>query len=517
MDESIRAGQSSDVARQAKASHGRDFMSDLTELSMDSPKKASGGLRSPWVDFRDTVSLGFWPIVSLLVMVGCLYAPVLKYEFLNLDDPAYIVENDLIKSWHPRSLWRVMTEPVARNYAPLTIGTFLVEHTLWGLNSSGYHATNVLLHAINAVLVFVLIRQLTRHTWTAWMVAALFAVHPMQVETVVWVASRKTLLSSTFMLLSGLCYLRPGRTGKNEVWGALWLVLGLLSKASTVSIPPIVVAYDIFIRRKSFADAVVRQILPGVLCVMLINYTMSAQVSQIGGTRDHLVMNKFQIAGVDATLLFRYLSMLAVPRQLCVYYAPPWKGIWPQIAVSVVIWSAVTVFLWRKQRQYPRRAFAWAAGLWLLFPVMNFFPITTLMNDRYMYLPCLAVMWMAVEGLRQVGARLAGSSTDREGDVGLGVWLTRAVCVVAIGAYACATQHYLPVWRNPMTLWAYARQQTPSLIIVHRQWADALHASGDIPAAIAELQDILDHMHPDEGEANLAKELQAKWAANASQ
>ena len=78
-------------------------------------------------------------------MVWILYAPALRFEFLNLDDHPYLTHNDLIKSWHPLSLWRVMTEPVARNYAPLTIGTFLVEHTLWGLNPSGYHATNIAL------------------------------------------------------------------------------------------------------------------------------------------------------------------------------------------------------------------------------------------------------------------------------------------------------------------------------------------------------------------------------------
>ena len=178
-----------------------------------------------------------WAVASLVMLVVVLYAPIVRYEFLNLDDLSYIVNNELIKSWHPLNLWRVMTEPVTRNFAPLNIGLFLVEHTLWGMNSGGYHATNLVLHAINAMLVFALIRQLTQNRWTAWIVAALFAVHPLQVEVVAWVSSQKTLLSSMFMLLCGLCYLRPQRTGSDEAWGILWLALGLLSKASVVVVP----------------------------------------------------------------------------------------------------------------------------------------------------------------------------------------------------------------------------------------------------------------------------------------
>ena len=91
--------------------------------------------------------------------------------------------------------------------------------------------------------------------------------------------------------------------------------------------------------------------------------------------------------------------------------------------------------------------------------------------------------------------------------------LARGLCLVAIGAYAFAAHQYLPVWRNSYTLWNYARQQTPSLVIVHRKWADALQESGDIDAALAELQYALDERHPSEAEATLIKSLQVEWAA----
>ena len=454
-----------------------------------------------------------WEVVSLVALVGVLYAPIVRYEFLNLDDLAYVVHNDLIKSWHPLNLWRVLTEPVARNFAPLTIATFLVEHTLWGLNSGGYHATNLLLHAFNAVLVFALMRQLTRNSWTAWIVAALFAVHPLQIEAVAWVSSRKTLLSSAFMLLSGLCYLRPHRSGRDEAWGLLWLALGLLSKASAVVVPPIVVAYDVLVARKSLSEAAGRQAVPVFLCVLLTYITMSAQFTVGGGLRGHLELNKLQMIGVDATLLFRYLAMLVVPRNLCVFYDPPYRGIAPQIAASLLAWGGLTWFLWARRERYPQLAFAMATWLWLLFPVMNFFPITTLMNDRYMYLPCLVVFGVVAESLRKLGEWLTGQWQSSPFTQGLSVAATAALSAAVIGGSLLASKSYLPVWRNPISLWSHARQQTPSLPIVHIQWADALYRSGDVQGALEALEVAAKHPQLDEGNQSNIDTMRQEWSA----
>ncbi len=486
------------------------------DLPTSTPMDGNSPRESFWLcqlaKLRAYLQANFWAVASLVIITCVLYAPTLKYGFLNLDDPWYIINNDLIKSWHPLNLYRILTEPAARNFAPLTIGTFLVEHTLWGLNAGGYHATNVLLHALNTVLVYALIRQLTQNAWSAWLVAALFALHPMQVESVVWISSRKTLLSSTFMLLCGICSLRPDRTFRDEMWTLLWLVLGLASKASTVVVPPIVMAYDYLIRRETLEKAILKQLFPCILCAMLTFITMSAQVTIVGGVRSHLHLNKLEMIGVDATLMSRYLAMLAVPRDLCIYYDPPTQGIGLQIAASLAAWGGLTAFLWVKRERYPRLAFALAMWLWLLFPVMNFFPITTLMNDRYMYLPCLVVFCLAVEGLRHAGLwiseRLGGGSTARSMSLATAV----SICCIGIGAYAEASVKYLAVWRNPVSLWSYAREHTPSLVIVQRQYADALYRSGDTPGALDALQYTLDNCQPDEGEVTLIHELQAEWS-----
>jgi protein O-mannosyl-transferase len=468
------------------------------------------GLRRQFIlDLKTNV----WAVVSLITLVGVLYAPIVGYEFLNLDDPFYVVHNDIIKSWHPLNLWRVLTEPVARNFAPLTIATFLVEHTLWGLNAGGYHATNLVLHAINAILVFALMRQLTKNNWTAWIVSALFAVHPLQIESVAWVASRKTLLSSMFMLLSGICYLRPQRTGRDEAWGLLWLALGLLSKASCVVVPPIVVVYDVLVARKTLTESTGRQVVPVFLCVLLTYITMSAQFTVGGGLRGHLELNKLEIIGVDATLMIRYLAMLAVPRGLCVFYDPPFRGIGPQIAAALLAWGGLAAFLWVKREKYPQFAFALATWLWLLFPVMNFFPITTLMNDRYMYLPCLVVFTLVAVVCRRCGEwMLSGwQASPLKRQVSLATTATLSIAIV--GASMGVSMNYLPVWRNPRTLWDHARQQTPSLPIVHINWADALYRSGDVQGALEALEVAAQHPKLDEGNVKNIESLRKEWSA----
>ena len=143
-------------------------------------------------------------IVACLVLVGlvAVFLPTVGYGFVNWDDPWYVVNDPLITSWRPANLWRIATQPAVRNYAPLTMFGYLAQHSLWGLWAGGYHLTNVLLHAINAVLVFALMKQVAGSRFVAWMTAALFAVHPVQIETVAWISSFKGVLCGAFILAS---------------------------------------------------------------------------------------------------------------------------------------------------------------------------------------------------------------------------------------------------------------------------------------------------------------------------
>ncbi|MEO2019352.1 MAG: hypothetical protein ABGZ53_33880 [Fuerstiella sp.] len=438
-----------------------------------------------------------WWIYASLVITGLVaFWPSVWFDFVNWDDPAYVLNNDLIRSWSPSGLWGVATETVTRNYAPLTILSLLVDHTLWGMNPCGYHATNVLLHVINGLLVFVLVRQLTGKQFVAWVTAALFLVHPVQIETVAWISSRKGLLSASFMLSALIVRLKPEPNPKSDAWYVAWLAAALLSKALAVILPAVVLTYDVWVRRQKFADAFARQIIPGVMCLLLLFKTMAAQHSILGGVRGHLDYSIWQIMAIDTTIMWRYIGMLFWPTDLCVLYEPPTTGIWKMVALATAGWLVVGGLIHRSRRHSPTILWAAATYLLLLLPVLNFFKITTMMNDRYLYLPCIIVFALVAAGLQ----KLLAVSEDRGEDVlrylaGSMKW---AIGLTAVCGALMATSQHLPVWRNPDSLWAHAMTKVPQLPVVRMQVALTRYDSGRPREAIRTLQQALLECDPDE-------------------
>ena len=449
-------------------------------------------------------------IVGTLIVLGLLaFWPTVWFDFVNWDDPAYVWHNDLIKSWSPAALYGVATEYVTRNYAPLTIGTLLVDHTLWGMQPSGYHATNVLLHLVNGVLVFLLTRHLTRSASVGWLTAALFLVHPVQIETVAWISSRKGLLSASFMLGALLVRLRPDAEAKHDLWYTALLGAALLSKALAVVVPPIVLLYDFIVLRRKFSDALVRQVIPGLMSLLLLLKTMAAQHSVMGGLRGHLGLGLLEIVAVDAVILWRYIGMMIWPSELCVLYDPPTSGILGTAAIAIAGWFAVAAGLWRVRDRHPMLVWSAASFLLLLLPVLNFFRITTLMNDRYLYLPCVLFFGVAATSLHRF---LAGSIETRDRMAGLFAAATRwSVSLgLVVGALIATTQH-LPVWRNSFTLWEHAMQHVPQLPAVRMQLALTHYDNGQTREAIRILQKAMLECRPDEIDRKRMVDASSKW------
>ena len=447
---------------------------------------------------------------AALVVLGLVaFWQSVAFDFVNWDDIAYVQENELIRSWSPSNLWGVATETVTRNYAPLTILSFLFDHSIWGMNPCGYHATNVLLHLVNGVLVFLLLRRLTGNLFVAWLAAALFLVHPVQIESVVWISSRKGLLCSVFMLWACIIRLRPEVTAKHDAWYIGLLIAALLSKALAIVFPPIVLLYDLMIRREKSATAVARQVIPGLLTLLLLLYTMGAQNTVLGGVRGHMEFGLLHIMAIDVTILWQYIGMLFYPTDLCVMYDPPTSGIGMQVAIGSLAWAAVGYGLWRIRKSQPLWILGSLSFLLLLFPVLNFFRITTLMNDRYLYLPCIVIFAMAA-GVIQRAVKFVESES-----AGLilfvGNSLRGLVAVAALAACLTLTQLHLPVWQNSQSLWTHALQRSPQIPVLRIQMALTLHSSGQTREAIRQLQLALLQCQADELDRERMRDMIAEW------
>lgn len=434
----------------------------------------------------------------VLAVLGLMaFWPSVAFDFVNWDDPAYVLHNDLIKSWSPSNLYGVATETVTRNYAPLTIFSLLVDHSLWSMNPSGYHATNVLLHVINGVLVFFLLKQLSGSRFVAFTAAALFLVHPVQIETVAWISSRKGLLSAMFMLAALLVRLKPDRPG-HDGWYVLWLAAALMSKALAVVVPPIVLCYDLWVRKEEFSKAFARQIIPGVMCLLLLLKTMAAQHTVLGGVRGHLEYSLLHIIAIDTMILWKYIGMLFYPVNLSVLYDPPTTNIAVPVAIASVGWLLVAAVVWKTRHRFP--LVLWSAGcfLLLLFPVLNFFRITTLMNDRYLYLPSIAVFAVAAAAFERVFA-WASSGSIRSDVLKLSsISLKWSLSVTAVVAAMALTAQHLPVWQNATTLWTHTMQAVPQIPVVRIQMAYTLHDQGQSREAVRTLQRALLETEPDQ-------------------
>ncbi len=436
-------------------------------------------------------------LAALLVLVGMIaFWRSVSFDFVNWDDPIYVQENPLIRSWSAANLKAVFTEVMAKNYAPLTTLSFMVDYSLWGDNPCGYHATNVVLHLANGVLVYLLILQLSRQQFVAFFTAALFLVHPVQIESVVWISSRKGLLCSMFMLLACLVRLKPESEPKHDGRYFLMLALALFCKAHAIVLPAIVLLYDVLIRNEKRSLAITRQFIPGLMSLALLLVTMSAQNSQIGGVRKHMGLSLPEIAAVDVTILWKYAGMLLAPTRLCVMYDPPTSGIWKQVLMGSIGWLGVGMAVWKVRKTHP----AWLLGslsiLLLLFPMLNFFRITTLMNDRYLYLPCIIVFAGAMTGLHRL---LQLTSDSMNGIVSaLSTGVQSSLASVAVVACITLTHQHLPVWTNSQTLWAHASTRSPSLPVVRIQSALTAHGSGQVREAVRQLRVALLETQPDE-------------------
>jgi hypothetical protein len=244
--------------------------------------------------------------------------------------------------------------------------------------------------------------------------------------------------------------------------------------------------------------------------------------------REHLHWSKARIAALDTVVLWDYVGLLVWPHDLCVLYDPPTSGITGAIVLASAGWLALATSAVALRRRFPQMLLALVAFGALLFPVLNFFPITTLMNDRYLYLPSIpvfALMAAAIEwiyalgsvpfaqGRRQDGALCcdADRPSERRPFRIAARSLAAAACGVLVCGYLTVTHDRLPVWRDDQSLWADAISKSPDLPVVRIQWAESLYAAHHEDQAVAALRRALVETRPDDADRERMLTAIAEW------
>jgi protein O-mannosyl-transferase len=423
----------------------------------------------------------------LILLPLAVYAQSVAFRFIPFDDPLYLevnAENPYVANgltWD--GLKWAWTSTHHGHWYPLTLTSHMLDMQLFGYVPAGHHAMNVLFHAANGLLLFFLLLRLTGALAPSAFAAALFAVHPMQVESVAWVSERKNLLSMFFGLLCLRAYAdyaeKPGAKGYLKTAGLL--ALGLMSKPSLVTLPFAMLLLDYWpLRRKEPWTKLVVEKLPLLaLCVGASAITFTH--SHVQGAATLPLSLKCANAAVSYV---RYLRRLAWPSHLAVLYPypdPTWLTYWAGPCLAAL--AGLTALAWTQRRRRPHLIVGWLWFLGTLVPMIGLVQVGgQAMADRYAYLSYIglfvAVAWQAAEWGRRA---VAGA--------------TLAVAALTVAASVQASR-----WENGQLLFDHCLKVTGPNYVAHTAVAGYLLSQGRFPESEAHARAALD-IDPNFGDA----------------
>jgi protein O-mannosyl-transferase len=416
--------------------------------------------------------------VFLALVTFALYWPVTGFEFNNYDDVQYITDNSRIHSGLTGGNIRwAFTTGHASNWHPITWLSHQLDCQLYGLNPAGHHFTNLLFHVANTLLLFGLLRRMTGAVWRAAFVAALFALHPMHVESVAWVAERKDVLSAFFGLLTlwiWWSYVRSP-SPRRYVLALLPFALALMSKPMLVTLPLLMLLLDFWPLRRAQPDKpllgyppLVKEKIPFV-ALTLLSCVVTFLVQKTGGAVASTSMISPEKRAANAVVsCVRYIFKFLWPQNMAVIYPYPAHIPWWQAAGAGLLLVAISLAVLRAA---PRRPYLIVGWLWFvisLVPVIGLVQVgMQSMADRYTYLPYIGLFVMATWG----GSELIAAWPQAK------PMLACATGVLLAGCFFVSMRQ-LQYWHDSIKLFSHAIEVTTDNAVAHCNLGQALAAAG---------------------------------------
>ncbi|HEU6447349.1 MAG TPA: tetratricopeptide repeat protein [Verrucomicrobiae bacterium] len=454
--------------------------------------------------------------VALLLALATLlvYLPVARNGFINYDDGDYVFENQMVQNgWTLEGFKWAFTTFHAANWHPLTWLSHMTDCKLFGLNPGPMHLVNVLIHIANSILLFWLLLfccggngrlrtedgkrrpssavhpPSSRFLWPAILVAALFALHPVHVESVVWIAERKDVLSTFFGLLSLFCYAKfvgPAKVQdpKRKIfygWALIFFAFSLMSKPMLVTLPFVMLLLD-FWPLQRFNHSTLRRLLiekipffalTVVSCVITYIAQNQGAVKSLKAVPLSYRLENVPVAFAD------YLSKIFWPEHLAVIYPMPdsFPAIALAISCAVLIFISVAAWLMRKQNPFLLTGWLWFLGT--LVPVIGLVKVgDAAMADRYTYLPAIGIFIAVAFGAEKI------LTLPRLND--LTRFIFSAVALLILGTLTALTERQLHFWRDDETLFRHALQVTKNNVDAHINYGVALEKQNRLDEALTQ-------------------------------
>ena len=419
-------------------------------------------------------------VVVLLTLVA--YSPISRNDFVSFDDPGYITANRHVRaglSWETIKWAFASTEQA--NWHPLTWLSHAIDYQVFGFRPAGHHYMSVLLHAAVAVLLFLLLQSLTGFAWRSAVVAALFALHPSNVESVAWASERKNVLSMLFFLLMLMAYRRYCEHPGWKRYGLVLLLfaMGLMSKPMLVTTPFLLLLLDYWPLERQRVTSWARLVLEKLpLMLMAVASSIVTMIAQRGGGAIHHNEFPFSMRLANAVVAYaRYIGKAFWPSHLAAFY-PHIEHIpaWQVAGAFLLIASASAAALMQREKKYLIVGWLWFLGT--LVPVIGLVQVgEQAMADRYAYLPFIGLFIVVVWGIadwaeaRRVPAK----------------YLAGVACAVLI-ALAIRTYAQIGYWQDTKILWTRTLAITGPNFVAEDSLGAELIGEGDLAGATTHLQ-----------------------------
>jgi Flp pilus assembly protein TadD len=415
--------------------------------------------------------------LAIVAAVAIVFAPVARHGFVNFDDPQYVSENPFISDGLTlRGIAWAFTTGYAGNWHPLTWISHMLDVQVFGLSAGAHHVMNVVLHTASALLLFLLLYRITSAIGRSWFVAALFAVHPLHVESVAWIAERKDVLSALFWMLTIWAYVRyvhRPAVAPYSLVGVLF-ALGLMAKPMLVTLPVTLLLLDVWPLRRTNTRRLIREKVP-LFTLAIASSVVTFMVQQQAGAVKELA--SLPVSRRVANALVAYVSYTGKtlwPTNLAAIYPYPDSIAGWQVAAAIAALAIVTWLAVRVRRDHPYVLIGWLWYLVTLIPVIGLIQVGSQpIADRYTYVPLIGLFIIVAWGVPEILARRRVTTT---------VLATAAVVVVAACVVAARAQ--VDHWRSSVALWQHAVSVTTDNYRAQGNLGHALAAEGRRDEAI---------------------------------
>ena len=451
-------------------------------------------------------------ILICLLLAGSIVAVYWQtgnFDFVNFDDPIYVKDNPLVKhGLTPDGIKWAFTMVYASNWHPLSWISHMVDVDLFGMRPGMHHLTNVLFHMMDSILLFIVMNRMTGARWRSALAAAIFALHPIHVESVAWISERKDVLSTFFWMLTMLCYhwyVRGPRISK-YLSVVVIFTLGLMAKPMLVTLPFVLLLLDLWPLKRnelilppvaSSSNArqawwpikyqqgvpwlILEKVPLMIIALSVCEETFFAQ--SIGGAVSSLERLHFASRIQNTiTSYVTYLWKMIWPFNLAVFYPYPKHFNIAVVALCFLFLICVTVIVIISLRKFPYLVTGWFWYLGTLIPVIGIVQVgSQSMADRYTYIPSVGIFIIVSWGLADIFRRWIYGGRIVSSILSVGV----------LGLLSCSTYIQISTWKNSETLFSHALAVTSDNYLAYNNLGVALYNRGDVDGAIQHYQESL--------------------------